>query len=406
MNQKIKFILADYIIPVEGKIQSPGVIRIEENIISHIGSQELLSLKKPEDGFYELKNTVLFPGFVNAHSHLELTGLGPVPQNSFVDWIANIIQAKNNLSEEKISSGMVLGIQKMLLSGVTTIGDHMSFNAPWEVLTSSPLRGKIFGEVIGVVEDVANDIYSTLKELKKKVEAHSPLFKMHLSPHSVHALHPFVLKKVLEAEEGPFSCHMAESKAEMDYFLHQESELQQFILKRGVGKLHYASSGLDFLSSLNLPLGRLFLIHANYLSPSDLDLVTKFNIGLVHCPGSHQYFTHQNFPLRKYLDMGLTVGLGTDSIASNTHLDFLKEMRIVFEKENISLDELLKMATLNGARVLKMEHEVGSLVPGKKADMAGLSYKPGVSPMESLLNGEVSFLVIDGKIVLETKNLS
>ena len=81
-------------------------------------------------------------------------------------------------------------------------------------------------------------------------------------------------------------------------------------------------------------------------------------------------------------------------------------MRIVFEKENISLDELLKMATLNGARVLKMEHEVGSLVPGKKADMAGLSYKPGVSPMESLLNGEVSFLVIDGKIILETKNLS
>lgn len=385
---------------------SPGVIFIDKNMICEIGPPSLLK-KYPNEPIKDLGEMVLFPGFVNAHCHLELTALGPLPQTNFVSWIKEVVRLKKNLSRKQIRDGITSGIASLLSSGVTTIGDHVGVASDWTPLIDSPLSGILFGEVLGLVPEVAEDIYRELQSVQKKIEAESSRLKMHISPHSVHAVNQETFCKVVRDNSPPLSCHLAESEAEEEYFSGQSGSLADFMRERGIIKRHEATSGLDYISRRNLPLEKMLIIHGNYLSDSDLALVKNHHLSIVHCPGSHKYFAHRRFPIKKYLDEGINIALGTDSIASNTELNFLAELRLCRGDRPVALTDrdILTMATLNGAKALRMEKEIGSLVPGKKADIVGFHLKKNTDPLETPFNAhQADFLMIDGRIVSGREN--
>ncbi len=395
-------IQAGSLLSMEGPPRSPAVVRIAGNQIAEVESAELRVKKKGEEPVLDLSRFVLLPGFVNAHSHLELTAIGPIDgKPDFVSWIRQLVKKKTLLDPEEQKKGIREGVKKFINSGVTTIGDQISFNTEWEEITGSPLRGRLFGEVLGILPEICADIYSTFKQIKEQLSATDSLFKMHISPHSVYAVHPLVLEKILENEPPPLSCHLAESLAEEDYFKRKGGELMKFIQERGIDAPHQGISGLDVLFRLNLNLSSLMIVHGNYLNSSDQALIEKNNLSLVHCPGSHAYFGHRPFPLEKYLSCGFNVALGTDSLASNLKLDFLEELRLVKKTHpSLSASTILEMATLTGAKALKMENQIGSITPGKKADMIGFKWDGKTAPEDIVLKADqVDFVMIDGKIV-------
>jgi len=401
------FLTASHIIPIEGPDLSPGVIEIEEDTIIRLGGKELLQHARPDD-ILDLGDMVLLPGFVNAHCHLELTSLGPLEmatdagQRPFVPWIRELVKKKNNLESAEVETGIQEGIKTLMQSGVTTIGDHISFNTPWKTIVESPLRGKLFGEVLGILPEVARDIYSSLKTTKQAIQKKNSLFEMHISPHSVHSVHPSILKEVMLNEPAPLSIHLAESQSEDDYFKKSNGSMMELIRQRYQGEIHQAQSGLQWLEENHLPLFKIMLIHGNYLDNEDCRIIRKNKISLIHCPGSHSYFGHQAISLEDYLSQGIIIGLGTDSIASNQSLNFLEELKLTRKKfPQLEAHTLLKMATLHGARALRMEKEIGSLVPGKKADIVGFTMLKECLPKQTpFQQATTNFLMINGQIFI------
>ncbi|OGQ08069.1 MAG: hypothetical protein A3G32_07940 [Deltaproteobacteria bacterium RIFCSPLOWO2_12_FULL_40_28] len=395
--------IAHDIVTITGPIFSPGFIEIEKERIVNLGSLNDLSAEKKRKAI-DVSHLSIFPGFINAHSHLELTALGPViPQcetnhpSFFTDWIRKLLLKKNSLSLEKIHQGIKKGIENLKKQGVVAIGDHISFNIDWAPVLHSGFKGKLFPEIIGVIPEIAKDILDRSLKKKKEHEKNSSKISIHPSPHSVHAVHPDVLDKIFR-QNPPLSCHIAESESEFLYFSESGGSLVDLINEKNQPIKHHALSALDYLSKNKLDISRLTLVHGNYLTKTDHDLIKKNKLSLIHCPGSHRFFGHRPFPLFEYLQEGKIIALGTDSLASNTELNFLGELKLAQKTHpRVSLVSLITMATLHGAYALHLENQLGSLEINKSASLVGyraLSKDPFENPFLAL---QADLVLIDGQ---------
>lgn len=357
---------------------------------------EALSEKQKLD----LGDAVLAPGLVNAHSHLELTALAGLRcKGDFVDWIKQVLKAKQELDPQVQDHELHEGILASLRGGATTLGDHLSPTSNPEALLRSPLRGKLFVEVLGVVPEIAEDMAEAAALLAAQWKSLPSRFEIVPSPHSVHALTPEVLKKVLFQATPVHSIHLAESAAEQSYFETKSGPMHELIAGRGVIPDRSAASAVAELDAAGLLDRRILAVHGNYLSPEEIRLLAERGISLVHCPGSHRYFGHRKFPMQDCRAAGLNIALGTDSLASADTLSMFEVLRKT-EKHfpELSREEIFAMASLGGAKALGMEAEIGTLAPGKKADLIAVS--PAASPLESLFQAQgVDFVMIDGEIV-------
>ena len=146
----------------------------------------------------------------------------------------------------------------------------------------------------------------------------------------------------------------------------------------------------------------LLAIHGNYFSTEDIRLLAERDVSVVHCPLSHQYFGHRPFPLEKIQSAGINLALGTDSLASSQSLSMLEILRATQKNfSSLNREEIFSMATLGGARALKMENQLGILQTGAKADMIGLRNPGGKDALELLFQAEhVEFSMINGKMLI------
>ncbi|HKY63943.1 MAG TPA: amidohydrolase family protein [bacterium] len=349
----------------------------------------------------DLGEVVVCPGLVNAHAHLELTALQDLPYpGEFVGWIKSLMESKNRIEPRSQDEAFHQGILQCLRGGTTCIGDHVSVGANLEPLMRSPLRGRAFVEVIGVVPEVARDMLKAalhLQEIWRKV---SPDLQVSPSPHSVHALSPDILAETLSLPEPVFSVHLAESQSEWDYFAKKAGTMHDFIASRGQALDREADSAVRELKKMGRLNGRLLAIHGNYLDAADLELLAQAGASLVHCPFSHGYFGHEPFPLKEARAAGLNIALGTDSLASASTLSMLEVMRAM-EKEfpELKREEIFAMATINGARALKLDALCGTLEAGKKADLIAFP-SAGLRPLEAIFQAEnVEAILIGGRLV-------
>jgi cytosine/adenosine deaminase-related metal-dependent hydrolase len=351
----------------------------------------------------DLGDVVLSPGLVNAHAHLELTSMNKLSYpGSFVAWIREVLAAKNQLPPEAQERAMPRGIMLSLVSGVTTIGDHISVTGDLESLLYSPLRGKVFIEILGVVPEVAQDIHDAALSLKKAYEKFPSLIEVIPSPHSIHALVPEVLEQIFQQDQKLFSIHLAESEAEQAYFQKKAGPLFDLIAERGKALPRQTGSAVQELLDRGLLDSRILAIHGNYLNDTEIDLLAQRRISVVHCPLSHRYFSHQAFPMKTHLEKGTNIALGTDSLASSSSLSMFEVMRETARTfPELGEEKIFAMATLGGARALKLEGVVGEIAAGKKADIIGVSRPGQLSPMHAIFYSKrVCFSMIGGKIIL------
>jgi cytosine/adenosine deaminase-related metal-dependent hydrolase len=420
---------ARYVLPISGPALADGVVGIDGDRIAYVGTAN----EAPSGEERHLGDAILLPGLVNAHSHLELTAMrGFLEDLDFRSWILRLTTAKRTVfSRDMLLDAARLGIVEGLLRGITTYADTCDSGVAFDAMCESGVRGIMYQEVFGPDPSQCG---SSVAELKAKIEAlrprETPLVRVGVSPHAPYtvsdALFGTVARYARDAEL-PMAIHIAESQVEQDLVVHGSGPFADGLRARGIPVAPRARSPIALLSALGVLEARPLLIHCVRVDESDIAAIAEARCAVAHCPASNAKLGHGIAPLATLLSSRIRVGLGSDSVASNNHMDILQEARlaVLFQRARsgapaaIPATVALALATLDGARALELEREIGSLEVGKAADLAafplggvGPVFDPEAHVVLAMPGTKASFvavagreLVRDGKLIGEDAEL-
>lgn len=363
-------ISADWVVPVEGSPIENGAVAIaDDGTIEAVGRAGDLGPGENHEG------CVIIPGFVNAHSHLEYAvyaGFGDgLP---FVPWIGMHIQRKDALDFGDMTSIATVGAHESLRSGTTTVGDCSFSGASALAAASSGLRAIVYLEVFGT-DGAPLDRF---EEAHTRVEhVVSDRVRIGVSPHAPYTCRIETYRAC--AELGiPQATHFAESAAERDWLVSgvgDWSPLARFLVPPP------GETGIRMLAAEGLLGPSLMAAHCVHADTEEIALLARHDVGVAHCPRSNGYLGCGVAPLAELRQAGVQVSIATDSPASTPSFDMFDEIRAAIvgararagDPGALAASDALELATLGGARVLGLSDRIGSLVPGKEADLAVIS---------------------------------
>jgi cytosine/adenosine deaminase-related metal-dependent hydrolase len=361
----------------------------------------------------DLGETILLPGLVNAHCHLDYTHMAGLiaPPKTFTDWIGAIIAAKAGWGYADYAASWLEGARQLLHSGTTTVADIEAVpDLLPEVWQATPLRVRSFLEMTGIrAQRPAREILQ--ETMARRHGLRHARSSAQLSPHAPYSTLPELLRRTAQAvrrSKVRVSVHVAESVQEFEMFRHATGPMHQWMARNhrdnsdcGLGSpvAHLARQGL---------LGENVLaIHVNCLARGDATLLGKTGTHVVHCPRSHDYFRHPPFERARLARAGVNLALGTDSLATTRKngralptLDLFAEMQLLARNApDLSPAEIIRLATINGARALGLAGQIGELTPGAQADLIALPRPRRTDPWEAVLHhsGPVSASLIAGQ---------
>ena len=409
-------IRARTILPVSQPPIENGAVVISGNRIRAVGSWPDLRPHANEN-ISDLGEVILLPGLINAHCHLDYTDMAGefLPPKSFTDWINLITAAKGGWTYSDFAQSWLNGAQMLLRNGTTTVADFE--NVPEllpEVWDATPLRVFSFLEMTGI--RARRDPVAILREAVEKIDSLShPRCSASLSPHAPYSTVPELLRLSVRAarERGWQLCiHVAESAPEFEMFMRARGEMFNW-MQRNARDMSDCGLGSPVRHlARNKMLGEnLLAIHVNVLARGDATLLGKHRVHVVHCPRSHDYFRHPPFLRQRLANAGVNLCLGTDSLATvrkirkqNPELSLFEEMRgLAASDPKLPPAEILRLATVNGARALGRAGQIGELSENALADLIAIPAGAKTSDAcEAVLahTGEVSASMIDGHWVI------
>lgn len=392
-----------YIITMTGDVIENGAVRTEGERIAEVG-RDVKATKA--DATIRLDDCILLPGLVNAHCHLDCSYLADrfPPRRSFAAWVADVVAARANVDIGAIMNGLRTALQQCYGSGVTCVGDHVGHWQALPFLLQMPLKGRAFLEIVGPTEERARAAMTNAATIIDRQTAAAKRMALSITPHAAYSVHPTVLRELLStsAHDAPISIHCAESEEEWICLSHCSGPLYDFAQGRGLSLSVPARSPVEYLTRHGGLPNHCVVVHGNYLDDADLASLMAAHTTIVHCPASHQFFGHAPFPLDRVRAAGIPVALGTDSLASASTLSMLTAMQMMKERyPGLAAKEILTMATIHGARALRLDDRCGAIAPGLAADLIAVPMANATcDPYENVLcNTEVPFVVIDGRIV-------
>lgn len=331
---------------------------------------------------------VLSPALVNAHTHLELCALnGKISyHDGFRNWVAGLLEKRDALTEAEITAGITNGIAESLQSGCTVIGEISSLGHSWHPLLESGLSGVFFQEFLGNDRPLPAEALTATATLRKSLAGHAP-----------HTTAPRLLQKIKKTtrKQGMLmSIHVSESADEIEFITSAAGAWADFLSLRGIDFSDWglpAASPVTHLKRLGILDGKTIAVHLLQARQKDFDLLAACGVKACVCPRSN-FNLHGRLPdISGMLSAGLTVCFGTDSPASVSTLSVWDEMKLVAAQyPSIAPQEILAMATMNGARALGFEKDFGALRPGMSPAMVYLPINAS-SPstlLEKLVYGE------------------
>lgn len=381
---------ADWVLPVEGAPIENGAVAIEEGRIAAVGSAHELGAGT------HYPDAVIAPGFVNAHSHLEYAVYGGFGDGlgDFAEWIALHIQRKARIGWEEYVDIARFGAAQCLSSGVTTVGDCSYSGATAVACADLGLRATVYLEVFGA--DAAAGL-EHFAEIRQRVDGFfSDRVRPGISPHAPYSVSLDLYRA--SAELGlPVATHLSESPAEILYLTRGEGPWGAY---SDLLVPHPGTTGARLMAEHGLLGEGVVAAHCVMLEEDEVELLAATGTGVAHCPRSNAALGCGVAPLTELRQAGARVGVGTDSPASAPSFDFFDELRSVLlsararaqRPSALSAPETLELGTLGGARALGLDDEVGSLVPGKRADLTVVSlaespYAPIEDPAGALVFG-------------------
>lgn len=404
---RAKYILADSCALVPN-----GSVRIlDDGHISEVAPWNHAA-RSPSAAVMDWGSAVILPGFINAHAHLELTSLCNrlTRYSSFTDWLSQLIASRRSWDTAAVCASIREGIAQSLASGTTTVGDISSTGIVRRAARNSPIRKVVFEESIALSPGQAGE---KIAEVRRALEfpASGDLFRQGISPHAPYTVSGDLYRGLADLARNcnvPLATHIAETEAEIQFLQTGTGEIMNFLRSMNAlpdGWNPPGSLPIPYLRSLGVLGTQCLLIHCNYLDRESIARIADSGSSVVYCPRSHAFFGHREHPARKLLDAGVNVALGTDSLASNTSLSMLDEMRFLYRKRNdLKPGEILQAATVNGAKALNFGSSLGKLQPGCWADMTVLELPSNIKEtglVDQILEGAgaCSGTVVGGKTV-------
>jgi cytosine/adenosine deaminase-related metal-dependent hydrolase len=381
---------ADWVLPIEGPPIERGAVMIENGRIAAVGTSAELGSGTQYEG------AAIIPGFVNAHSHLEYAVYGGFGDGlgDFAEWITLHIQRKARLGWDEYVDVARFGAAECLASGVTTLGDCSYSGATAVACAELGLRAIVYLEVFG--SDVSSALGHFAEIRERAEDAFGERVRPGISPHAPYSVSLDVYRAC--AELGlPTATHLSESAAEVAYLMDGAGSWGSYaeLLVQPPGL-----TGTRMLAEHGLLGPHVVAAHCVVVEDDEIDLLASTGTGVAHCPRSNAALGCGIAPLGDLHGAGVRVGVGTDSPASAPSFDFFEELRSVVllararagRPDALSARDAIELGTLGSARALDLDSEVGSLVPGKRADvavvsLAGSAYLPWEDPAGAVVFG-------------------
>src|SRR5437867_4547927 len=406
---------ARVVLPVTRPPIDDGAVLISGNRIRTVCSWRDLAVGAGEQ-VMELGDTILLPGLVNAHCHLDYTDLaGEIPATQrFTDWIKSITTAKAGKIYADFAQSWLRGAQMLLRTGTSTVADiEIVPELLPEVWLATPLRVFSFLEMTGVKS--RREPRLVLDDAVRKIES-LPASRggAGLSPHAPYSTRPELLRlsAATAREKGwRLVTHVAESNLEMQMFSHACGEMFEW-LERNERDMSDCGLGspVQHLERNGYLDDNLLAVHVNYLAPGDAATLARRRVDVAHCPRSHAFFQHRPFPRAELAGAGVNICLGTDSLASVAkvrgeplELNLFAEMQaFAVAHPDVPPEVIVRMAALHGARAVGLQGKIGELAEGAWADLIAVPY---AGPAEDAFagvaqhSGALAASMIDGQWV-------
>lgn len=387
---------------VDEKIKKDNIY-IEDEKIIHIGYLDDFKADRVING----ENYITMPGFINAHTHVAMSYFRNYgDDNDLMTWLNDyIFPAEEKLTSEIVYNASLLSFAEMIKSGTTCFADMYFFEeSTIKALEIAKLRGQIARGLtspdlneINLIENI--NLHKTYNGLNDKIE-------IALGPHAIYTNNEDYLKKIADVSKEyniPIHIHLSETKIENDECLKK-----------------YGKSPCEVFDECGIFDARVIAAHGVHLSDNDLDILKEKNVSIVHNPSSNLKLSSGICDVSRLINKGINVCLGTDSASSNNKQSMIKEIEIASlisklkSADNLKAYEVLKMATINGARALGLDDKIGTIEVGKNADIVmididNINHIPNNNLLASICystyQSDISYVMIDGDIVYENGEL-
>ena len=387
----------------ESNIRKTDIL-IEDNIIKKISQ----NIEEKCDKIINAEEMVCMPGLVNTHTHLGMSIFkGYKDDNELMDWLNKVIwPIEDKFTDNEIYWNSYMSSIEMIKSGTTTFND-MYFNMD-KVIEVAEQTGQRAVISWSVTDNSIRDKFEKTKEYFNKYNHKNSLIKIYVSAHAGYTCNPETITKCVNLAKKlgtGIHIHLAETKAE-----------EQIIKER------YSKTPTQYLKDLGVFEVPVILAHGIYFSKEDIETLKTITGGSSHNPISKCKLASGICDVTNLKKEGITVAIGTDGAGSTTTLDMFEEMRVTGYLQKVSkLDstcikayDILKMATIEGAKILGLDHEIGTIEEGKKADIILINInKTHLYPINDICSNlvysatgqDVDTVIIDGKIIMQNRQL-
>lgn len=393
-----------YIVSMVSPISKADLL-IEDNRISEIGI-----IDREADKVIDATGKVIMPGFINAHAHSAMSLFkGYSDDLELMDWLQKVWKIEDLMTPEDVYYASLIAIVEMIKSGTTTFADHYFFEEETaKALTKIKMRAMLARCIISDGEEADKRIVEAENLYNEWHNKENERIKICVGAHATYTCPPETIKKSLELVTKlnvPFHIHYLETTDEIN----QMNE-------------RYNKGTTEYLDELGAFEHQIILAHGVHLNENDIDRLRHIKGGIVHNPISNQKLGSGIADVKKMRDNGITVSLGTDGSGSTNTLDMFEEMKSAAYLQKVTYKsataitafDVLQMATINGAKTLGLENEIGSLEVGKKADIIIVDLnKSHLCPIHDIYstlvysaNGtDVETVIVDGNIIMENRKI-
>jgi len=396
-------------------IYDDGAVAVKGDEIVAVGPRSEIEAKYESGQTVDARNTLVLPGFINGHTHVPMTLFRGLHDDvTLNDWLYKYIfpAEKQNVTEDFVRWGTRLAAAEQIRAGVTTFADMYYFeDAIAEETKAAGMRG-VLGETFidfPTPDNKNNAAMLSYSEAFLKKWQGDPLIHASVAPHSIYTCSQKTLQDaaaLARKYHAPILIHVAEMKKEWE-----DSEKNN------------GASPVQYLERIGVLGPDVVAAHCIFVDATDRKILAQHNVGCVHNPSSNMMLASGVSPVPEMRTAGIAVGLGTDGPAgSNNDLDLMEEIDLAAKLAKITkmsplalnAPAVVEMATIEGARALHMEKEIGSLEVGKKADLILISLdKPNAVPMYdvyaqiayALKGSDVETVMIGGRFVMRDHKL-